>query len=208
MENGMRKWLMKPPTIEDLQRLLTAWRVWVVGAIVGAVVAALVYVVAPPQYRAQATVLVDQNVEQVIPQERSDLLIYTYLQRETDKLVELAWSNQILSKLSTETGIPIADLRDGRLYLSQPGEGGWHFLANASHPEIASAIASAWANLFVEAVQARPAGISPLLEINFSQRQDLPVKRAVPVGVYIFSGGLLGAVLLAFGLLIFGQNET
>ena len=204
----MRKWLLKSPTIEDLQRLLMAWRVWVAGAAVGAVMAALVYVVAPPQYRAQATVLVDQNVEQVIPQERSDLLIYTYMQRETDKLVELAWSDQVLSKLSTETGIPVADLRDGRLYLSQPGEGGWHFLASAPHPEIASAIASAWANSFVEAVQARPAGISTLLEINFFQKQDLPVKRAVLVGVYVFSGGLLGAALLAFGLLVFGQKET
>jgi len=204
----MRKWLLKSPTNEDLQRLLMAWRVWVVGAAVGAVVAALIYVVVPPQYRAQATVLVDQNVEQVIPQERSDLQIYIYLQRETDKLVELAWSDQVLSQLSTETGIPVASLRDGRLYLSQPGEGGWHFLAKAAHPEDAAAIASAWANSFVKVIQARPAGISTLLEINFSQRQDLPVKRTIPVGVYVFGGGLLGAALLAFGLLILGQKET
>jgi uncharacterized protein involved in exopolysaccharide biosynthesis len=200
MENGMRKWLLKSPTNEDLQRLLMAWRVWVVGAAVGAVVAALIYVVVPPQYRAQATVLVDQNVEQVIPQERSDLQIYIYLQRETDKLVELAWSDQVLSQLSTETGIPVASLRDGRLYLSQP--------AKAAHPEDAAAIASAWANSFVKVIQARPAGISTLLEINFSQRQDLPVKRTIPVGVYVFGGGLLGAALLAFGLLILGQKET
>jgi uncharacterized protein involved in exopolysaccharide biosynthesis len=204
----MKKWLLKPPAREEFIRLLMAWRVWVAGAVVGAVVATLIYVVAPPQYRAQATVLVDQNVEQVIPVERSDLLIYTYLQRETDKLVELAWSDQVLSRLSTETGITVAGLRDGRLYLSQPGEGGWHFLANAPDSETASAIASAWAESFVEAVQAKPAGISTLLEINFAQGQNLPVKRAVSAGEYVFSGALLGAVLVAFGLLFFDWKEA
>ncbi len=204
----MKKWLLKPPKSEEFLRLLMAWRVWVAGAVVGAVAAALVYVVAPPPYRAQATVLVDQNVEQVIPQERSDLLIYTYLQRETDKLVELAWSDAVLSRVSTSTGIPVADLRGGRLTLSQPSDGGWHFLASAPDPGTASAIASAWAGSFVEAVQAKPAGISTLLEINFTQEQDLPVGRTVSMGVYVFGGALLGAALLAFGLLFFDRKEA
>jgi hypothetical protein len=151
---------------------------------------------------------VDQHVEQVIPQERSDLLVYTYLQRETDKLVELAWSDQVLSQLSTEIGIPVASLRDGRLYLSQPGEGGWHFFADAEDPETASTIASAWAKSFLKAVRAKPAGINTLLEVNFTQEYDLPVKRSVSVGMYIFNGTLLGAALLAFGLLFFDQKET
>jgi len=207
-EDKVKKWLLKPPLYNDFLRLLMAWRVWVAGAAVGAVVASLIYVVAPPQYRAQATVLVDHNVELVIPVERSDLLIFTYLQRETDKLVELAWSDQVLSQLSTETGIPVASLREGRLYLSQPSDGGWHFLASASDRETASAIASAWAKSFVEVVQAKPSGISKLLEINFTQGQDLPVERAVPLGVYIFGGALLGAALLAFGLLFFDRKET
>lgn len=204
----MKKWLLKPPLYSDLLRLLMAWRVWIAGAIVGAVVAALVYFVVPPQYRAQATVLVDQNVEQVLPKEGSDLQILTYLQRETDKLVELAWSDQVLSQLSTETGIPGASLREGRLYLSQPSDGGWHFLANAPDPETASAIASAWAISFIEAVQAKPAGISPLLEINFTQGQNLPVKRVVSEGVYVFGGALMGSTLLAFGLLFFDRKEA
>jgi uncharacterized protein involved in exopolysaccharide biosynthesis len=207
-KDKVNKWLLKPPLYSDFLRLLMAWRVWTAGAAVGAVVAALIYLVAPQQYRAQATVLVDQHVEQVIPQERNDLLIYTYLQRETDKLVELAWSDQVLSQLSTEIGIPVASLRDGRLYLSQPGEGGWHFLAVAEDPETASTIASAWAKSFFKAVQAKPAGINTLLEVNFTQEYDLPVKRAVSVGVYVFNGTLLGAVLLAFGLLFFDQKET
>ena len=81
-------------------------------------------------------------------------------------------------------------------------------MASASDSESASAIASAWAKSFVEVVQTKPAGINPLLEINFIQGQDMPVKRAVSMGVYIFSGALLGGTLLAFGLLFFDRKEV
>src|SRR3972149_2195317 len=55
--NIMKKWLLKTPTSEEFIRLLMAWRVWVAGAVVGAIMAALVYFIAPPPFRAQATVL-------------------------------------------------------------------------------------------------------------------------------------------------------
>lgn len=203
----MKKWLLKSPTNDEILHVLMAWRLWVAGAVIGAVVATLIYVIAPPQYRAQATVLVNQNVEQVIPVERSELLIYTYLQRETDKLVGIAWSDQVLSLVSTETGIPVSGLRDGRLFLSQPGEGGWHFLASASDPEIASGIATAWAKSFVQVVETKPAGISKLLEINFTQENDLPMKRTVSMGGYVFGGALLGVFIFAFGLLFFNRKD-
>src|SRR5512137_1923790 len=115
----MKKLIFKPPAYDDLLRLLAAWRVWVGGAVFGAVVASIIYLIAPPPYRAQATVLVDQNVEQVIPQEQTDLRKYTYLQRETDKLVEIAWSDQTLLRVAAQTGWPLSSLRDGRLHLSQ-----------------------------------------------------------------------------------------
>ena len=204
----MKKWLLKPPAYEEFVRLLMAWRVWITGAILGAMAAAIVYFFIPPQYRAQATVLVDQHAEQVIPQERSDLLIYTYLARETDKLVVLAWSDQVFSQLSNETGVTVADLRNGRLHLSQPSDGGWHFLADASDPHTATMIASAWAKSFVETIQAKPAGISTFLEVNFTQGQDLPVRRSISMGVYVFCGSLLGAALLAFGVLFFDRKEV
>ena len=170
--------------------------------------AALVYFIAPPPFRAQATVLVNQNVELAIPEELTDELIYTYLQRETDKLMEIAWSDQVLSQLSSETGISISSLRNDRLFLTQPGEGGWHFLASDSDPLVASRVASAWASSFVEAVEVKPAAISKLVEINYTQKYDLPVKRNVSTGVYIFGGALLGAVLLALGLLFFDRKEA
>jgi capsular polysaccharide biosynthesis protein len=204
----VKKWLLKHPTYEEFVRLLMAWRVWVTGGVLGAIAAAIVYLFIPPQYRAQATVLVDQNAEQVIPQERSDLLIYTYLARETDKLVVLAWSDQVMSQLSNETGVTVANLRNGRLHLSQPSDGGWHFLADASDPHTAAMIASAWAKSFVDAVQSKPAGISTLLEVNITQGQDLPVRRSISMGVYVFCGSFLGVALLAFGVLFFDRKEV
>jgi len=204
----MKKFILRPPEYDDLLHLLAAWRVWICGAVLGAAIASLVYLLAPPPYRAQATVLVDQNVEQVIPLEQTDLRKYTYLQRETDKLVEIAWSDQTLARVAAQSGLPIARLRDGRLHLSQPGDGGWHFLADAPDAGTASALASAWAGAFVEILQSKPAGISALLEVNFTQQQDLPVGRAVSLGIYVFSGALLGIASLALILLFFDRKNT
>ena len=91
----MKKALLRPPAYTDLMNLLAAWRVWIAGAVLGAAIATVAYLLAPPPYRAQATVLVDQNVEEVIPQEQTDLRKYTYLQRETDKLVEINFNSPL-----------------------------------------------------------------------------------------------------------------
>jgi hypothetical protein len=151
---------------------------------------------------------VNQNVEQVIPVEATDLRKFNYLQRETDILVVIAWADQTLSRVTVKTGLPLAQLRDGRLQLSQPSDGGWHFLADASSPAAASALASAWAGAFVNELQSKPAGISALLEINFTQQQDLPITRSVSLGIYVFCGALLGITLLALGLLFFDRKNA
>jgi len=75
----MKKLILKPPSYDDLLRILSAWRVWIGGAVLGAAVASALYLIVPPAYRAQATVLVDQHVEQVIPQEQTDLRKFNYL---------------------------------------------------------------------------------------------------------------------------------
>jgi uncharacterized protein involved in exopolysaccharide biosynthesis len=204
----MKKLMLKPPVYDDLLHLLAAWRVWIGGAVLGAAIASIVYLVAPPPYRAQATVLVNQNVEQVIPVEATDLRKFNYLQRETDILVVIAWADQTLSRVTVKTGLTVAQLRDGRLQLSQPSDGGWHFLADASSPAAASALASAWAGAFVDELQSKPAGISALLEINFTQQQDLPITRSVSLGIYVFCGALLGITLLALGLLFFDRKNA
>ena len=87
-------WLFSPPSIDDLIRLLKAWRFWSVGALIGALLGAGLYYVAPPPYRAHAVVLVDFNLEQAWPEE-TDRQQFYYLERETRKLVEIAWSDEV-----------------------------------------------------------------------------------------------------------------
>jgi hypothetical protein len=203
----LKKWLLKPPIYEDFLRLLMAWRVWVAGAVLGAVLAGIIFVIAPPQYRAQATVLVDQKVEQAVPPNTSGTGIFIFLQRETDKLIVIAWADSTLAVVSNKTGIPVVALRDGRLHLSQSGDGGWHFFADSPNAATASEIASAWAKSFYSALQDRGPGVSPFLQTRLGQVDDLPVQRKIPLVVFTFSGAIIGATLLAFLLLFFDRKE-
>jgi hypothetical protein len=204
----MRKWLLRAPTYAEFLGLLAAWRVWLLGAVAGGLLALLIYAFAPPPFRAQATVLVDHNVEDVIPVEAADRERFYYLQQENDKLIEIAWSDEVLQAVSAQSGLALADLRGGVLRLSQPGDGGWHFLADSRDPQEAAAIASAWAESFYAALQQGGAGISPVLESSLAESVDLPVSRSISSGVYIFFGGLVGVACLALGVLFIGRKET
>lgn len=208
----MKLWLLKKPAPEDLLDVLTAWRVWVTGAALGAALAALLYFIAPPPYRAQSTVIVDHNVEMVLGQERPDRDLNYYLQRETDKLTLLAYADQTLRPVATLSGLPLDVLRRDALTLSQPGDGGWRFYADAPTAEQARAWAAAWTQSFVAHAQAasqrasapdadNPAVISPYLALHLSQADGLPAQRAVPLGGYLLAGSLLGASVLALALL-------
>ena len=72
--------IFSPPSSDDLIRLLKAWKFWVLGAILGAAIGAAVYFVAPPAYRARATVVVDFNLEQALPDD-TDRQHFYYLER-------------------------------------------------------------------------------------------------------------------------------
>ncbi|MEJ5225867.1 MAG: hypothetical protein WHV44_15520, partial [Anaerolineales bacterium] len=114
----MKRWLLDSPSTDDLLSLLTAWRVWLGGAALGALIAAALYLLAPPPYRAQATVIVDHNVENVLGEERSDRDLNYYLQRETDKLVLLAYADDTLQPVAELSGLPLDVLRRDVLTLS------------------------------------------------------------------------------------------
>jgi capsular polysaccharide biosynthesis protein len=206
-EADVKSWLLKPPSFEDLLRLLQAWRVWLGGAVLGAFFATILFFVAPPPYRARATVLIDFNVEQAIPQATSDLQINVYLQHETDMLIEVAWADSTLSPVASQTGTSIKDLRDKRLHLTQSTEGGWRFYADAPDQKSAVNIASAWAASFYNAIQAKVPGASPFLTAGLSQAEDLPVRRAISLGVYIFCGAAISVILLAILILFFDRKE-
>jgi len=203
-------WLLSPPSLDDLIRLLRAWRFWSVGALIGAAIGAAVFYIAPPSYRARATVLVDFNLEQAWPQE-TDRQQFFYLERETRKLEEIARSDAVMEMIAEVNGnITTRELRDGRLSLSQPAEGGWHFHVDDENPERAAALASAWAQMFVGQVniQASTAeGLNSFIKANVTQAAQLPVERSVSISVYLFVGAI---AFLAFGsiLVLFSPHPS
>ncbi len=144
--------IFRPPSMEDFIRLLQAWRFWVIGALIGGLAGAGFYAIFPPEYQAHATVAVSFNMEKAWPNKPDNELFY-YLDRESRKVEEIAWSDLTLQTVTDQTGLDAAALRAGKLELSQPEDGGWHFYASDPSPIIAEKLASAWAEAFTSQVQ-------------------------------------------------------
>jgi capsular polysaccharide biosynthesis protein len=206
-------WLFSPPSFDDLSRLLKAWRFWSIGVLIGGLIGAAVYYVVPPPYRAKATVLVDFNLEQAWPQE-TDREQFYYLERETRKLKEIAFSDIVMETIVENNGQnTTAELRDGRLSLSQPAEGGWHFYAEDNDPQRAAVLASAWARAFAGQVTVQTAsaeGLSSFIEVSVTQSANLPIARSISLSTYLFTS-VIGFLALASIIVLFfdfGQKAT
>jgi hypothetical protein len=197
------KFLFTSPTLDDLIRLLRAWRFWMLGAMLGALIGATVYFIIPPPFRAQATVNVDFNLEQAWPQE-TDRQQFYYLERESRKLEEIAWSDDVMSQLSSEFAIPVEDLRGDKLHLSQPAEAGWHFYADDKNSKTATALASAWAEAFVAKAQAgvEAGNINEFVKLEATQSRNLLKERRTPLSGYLLAGSV-GFLTLAVFVLLF-----
>lgn len=199
--------LFSPPSPDDLIRLLKAWKFWVLGALVGALIGAAVYYIAPPDYRARATVNVDFNLEQAWPQE-TDRQQFYYLERETRKLEEIAWSDEVMDAVSSSRQVPVEELRAGKLKLSQPAEGGWHFYADDPDPERAQELAGKWAMAFTEQVQEKVAdsdGLNSFIQVDATQTKAPTVERNVPLSTYLLSGAIAFLALTALAILFFSR---
>jgi capsular polysaccharide biosynthesis protein len=201
-------WLFTPPSIDDLIRLLKAWRFWSVGALIGALIGAAIYYIAPPPYRAHATVLVDFNLEQAWPQE-TDRQQFYYLERETRKLEEIAWSDSVIEMVAeaNSNSTPM-ELRNGKLSLSQPAEGGWHFYADDENPERAISLASTWSQVFVEQVRLQTGvaeGPNSFIEATRTQVAQLPRDRSLSLSTYLFVGAITFLAIASFFVLFFNQ---
>jgi capsular polysaccharide biosynthesis protein len=146
------KTLFSPASLDDLIRFMRAWRFWVLGALVGSLAGLAFYFVKPPEYRARATVVVSFNMEKAWPNKPDNELFY-YLERESRKVEEVAWADATLQKVADQTGLDVSVLRSGKLELSQPQDGGWHFYASDPSAETASRLAAAWAQVFSTQVQ-------------------------------------------------------
>ena len=191
--------LLTSPSVEDLIRLLRAWRFWVLGALLGMLLGAALYYVVPPPYRAQATVNVDFNLEQAWPQE-TDRQQFYYLERESRKMEELASSDEIMNQLSSEFAIPVEDLREGKLLLSQPAEAGWHFYADDKNAQAAEGLASAWAEAFVLKIRSeiQAGNINEYVKLEVTQSVNLPKQRSISLSEYMLAGSLSFLTLVVF----------
>jgi hypothetical protein len=197
-------WFFSPPSLDDLVRLLKAWRFWVVGALAGALLGAALFYVAPPPYRARATVNVDFNLEEAWPQE-TDRQQFYYLERETRKLEEIAWSDEAMRAVANASGEDVSVLRQDVLRLSQPAEAGWHFYADDPDPGRAESLAASWALAFTEqarASMAAQAGLNEFIRLDPVQVEGLPVSRRVSRGTYLLAGSV-GFLVVSALLVLF-----
>jgi len=145
--------IFSSPSSDDLTRLLKAWRFWLLAAVIGGLVGAAIYFIVPPAYRARASVQVDFNIEEAYTPTQDKQAFY-YLEREVRKLQDVAFSDVVLQSVVDEVGgTTIAELRDEKLLLSQPGEAGWHFFAEDRDPKRAEALASAWTKAFIAEIK-------------------------------------------------------
>ena len=145
--------IFSPPSSDDLTRLLRAWRFWLLAALLGALIGAALFFLAPPAYRARASVQVDFNIEEAYTPTQDKQAFY-YLEREVRKLQAVAFSDAVLQSVVDKVGgVTLADLRGGILLLSQPGDADWHFFAEDRDPKRADALASAWAEAFTAQVK-------------------------------------------------------
>ena len=196
------KLLFSPPSLDDLIRLFKAWRYWSVGALIGGLIGAAFYFVAPPPYRAHAVVLVDFNMEQAWPQE-TDREQFYYLEREARKLEEIAFSDMVMEAIAERNGnITTTELQGGMLRLSQPADGGWNFYVDDKDPQRAAAIVTLWVQNFTEQVNFQKItaeGPSAFIQASVTQTPRSVVDRSIPISTYLFVGAV---AFLAFGSVI------
>ena len=207
-ERNAMTWIFSSPSLDDLIRLLKAWKFWVLGAVAGALLGAAAFYLFPPDYRAQATVNVDFNLEQAWPQE-TDRQQFYYLERETRKLEEIALSDDVLDPIAAKYQIPVQELRDEKLKLSQPAEAGWHFYAEDAEPDIAGELAAAWAVSFEGTVQENVAaseGLNSFLRVDATQAENLLVDRITLLSSYLLVGAILLLTFSALFLLFFSRS--
>jgi capsular polysaccharide biosynthesis protein len=198
---------LSSPSPDDFIRLLKAWRFWLLGAILGALIGAAFFYIAPPSYRARATVNVDFHLEQAWPQ-NTDREQFYYLERETRKLEEIAFSDTVLNTVASQvSGVTVQQLREQKLQLSQPGNGGWHFFADDGNSQKATVLASAWATAFAQAVQVQTAnpssGLEQFITAAPTQVEDLAAHRSVGLSIYLLTGAIVFLALCVLIVLFF-----
>lgn len=136
-----------------LAKIFLNWKVLLISMVAGAILGQVMFSLFPPPYKARAVMIMDQNLEEVFPA-APDREIFYFLERETQKLEAIAWSDVVLEAVvASVEGYTIPDLRSGSLILSQPYDGGWNMYGVADNAETARALANAWADSFSDVVR-------------------------------------------------------
>ena len=149
----LSSFIFQAPSSDDLTRLLKAWRFWLLAALLGGLLGAAIYFLAPPAYRVRAVVQIDFNIEEAYKPTQDKQSFY-YVEREVRKLQDLAYSDAVMQAVVDQVGgVTVEELREGKLLLSQPGDAGWHFFAEDRDPQRAKTLASAWATAFNDKVK-------------------------------------------------------
>ena len=146
--------LLGPAESDPIVRLLRAWRFWAAAALLGALLGGAAYTISPPPYRARASLVIDFNLEDMLPGYEPRKTFH-FLDRETRKAEEIAWADDTLATVAAEFGdTTVSELRAGKLLLSQPSDGGWHFWAEDRDPNRAQELAAIWIETFDENIRA------------------------------------------------------
>lgn len=204
--------ILARPSPDDFIGLLRAWRFWLLGGLLGALIAAAAYSAAPPPFRARATVNVDFHLEQAWP-ENTDREQFYYLERETRKLLEIALSDATLEGVAREVpGATVQELRSAALHLSQPGNGGWHFYADDRDSAKATLLAGSWARAFADEVgqqvEAAPeGGLEPFITVDVVQAGSAAPERALSMGTYMLVGAGVMLAAAALGVLLIRSRK-
>ncbi len=162
------KKLLDPPNSSNVSAILQAWKLLLIAFMAGGLLGLACYGLFPPKYRAAAIVVINPNLEKVFP-DSPDKEIFYFLERETNRLEELAFSDVVLERVLYELdGVSLQHLRKNLLQLSQPSDGGWRLYGIANEPEQARKLANLWADSFTKEVHK---GVQNALELKTAQAQ-------------------------------------
>jgi hypothetical protein len=151
----------------NLILVLQSWRLWLLGAILGAIGGGLIFQLTPPSFQAEAIVSIDHNLEQAwpFPMDKSE---FVFIGRETHKLELVAWGDGIF--ISILTNNPKYLEEDLALSIDKSQEGAWGFYATADNKQDAENIVNSWVLAFEEEVISR---IDTTFEIEKKRTQIL-----------------------------------
>lgn len=209
-DEEVMKLIFSSPSLDNLIRLLKAWRFWSVGAVIGGLLGAGFYYAAPPPYRAHAVVLVNFHLEQAWPKE-TDRQQFYYLERETRKLEEVAYSDVVINSVAASVqNVSVEELHDGSLHLSQPAEGGWNFYVDGADADRAGTVATVWANQFANQINTQmqsAGGPESFITAQVTRGASSPFARSRSISLYIFVGAVIVLVIGSIVVLFFSGSD-